>query len=100
MKSARIIPPDKPGGQAFIVGPEDVALRIADALDNPDLQIAFVEGAPHAYVITELAMGQALGLPFPVVVLPASMRDLWRADEKERGEPGLPEYTGELPSGV
>jgi hypothetical protein len=69
---------------------DDGLERTRDALNNPDLRVAFRDDvAPRdAKVYTELAMG----LPFPVLVLNSSLREQWLADTK-----GFTEYLGELP---
>jgi hypothetical protein len=65
--------------------------RLADALDNPDLRVAFRDDCPidSTMIITELAMGE----PFPVLVLNSALRKQWTT-----GKPDMKIHEGLLPN--
>lgn len=83
-----------PGGR--IVGPEQQALKLSEALNDLELHFAFepdVEGG--ATRIYSRDMMAEVGVDFPVIVLPESVRAQWEADTERPAH--LQPYDGQLP---
>ena len=84
-------------GLGRIVGPEDKATALAEAMNDLEMQISFAgpEGT-SALIITRRTMRQ-LGVDHPVLLMPASVRDQWLNDPLTP-EHLRTEYTGQLPT--
>lgn len=82
-------------GPGRIVAPERDALALREAINDLELQVAFVEGLDtHQATIITRAMMAAVGVDHPVLVMPASLSEQWLAD------PSLPAHLRNVYEGV
>lgn len=86
----------RPGTEARIVGPDKKATALAEALNDPRLQVAFLPGINVTAQVLTHRMMALVDVDHPVLVLPAKARARWDADAATRPRQIL-EYTGPLP---
>lgn len=76
-----------------IVGPEREALLLRAAINDPRIQVAFVDGISDAQIVPAEIMLASAGVDHPLLVMPASTRASWEANPG----PLRTEYSGPIP---